>query len=209
MNSKRGAKNASKNERFFTAKNIAYFAMLLALVIVLQLWGGSIKIGVTQLSFVLVPIVLCGMILGPVAGCLLGVIFGVIVYLQGLFGVDPFTGILISDHPVITALTCLVKGGAAGLVSGVLYNLFKNKDGLAASFIAAAAAPVVNTGLFIVGALCMSDTLSANFVDGTTVIYFLVIVCAGVNFLVELAINLIFAPAIFKLTQIIEKYIKR
>lgn len=200
----------SFKERYLTAKNLTYFAILLALVIVLQLFGSSIKIGATSLSFVLVPIVLAGMVLGPLAGGLLGFIFGVIVYLQGLFGVDVFTAILINDHPFLTALTCLGKGLGCGLASGGCYVLLKDKNETAASFISAAICPIINTGLFILGALLMSDTLSANFVeDGSTVIYFLVIGCAGVNFLVELAINLICAPVILRITKIVEKNIKR
>ena len=73
-------------------------------------------------------------------------------------------------------------------------------------YTAAAAAPIVNTGLVILGALLMSETLSANFVaDGSTVLYFLVIVCAGVNFLLELALNLIVTPSISAVVQAVKK----
>lgn len=200
----------SFKERYLTAKNLTYFAILLALVIVLQLFGSSIRIGVTQLSFVLVPIVLCGMILGPFWAGALGFIFGLIVYLQGLFGVDVFTLTLINDHPLITALTCLVKGVCSGIVSGFTYKIANKNSKTIASFLSAGICPIVNTGLFIIGALFMSDTLSNNFVeDGSTVIYYLIIGCAGVNFLVELAINLICAPAILRITKIVEKNIRR
>ena len=63
----------------------------------------------------------------------------------------------------------------------------------------------VNTGLFILGALCfLQDTLKANFVSGTSVIYFLIIGCAGINFLIELAINLIAAPSIYRVIGIVK-----
>lgn len=196
-------------ERYLTAKNVTYFAILLALVIVLQLFGSVIKIGATTLSFVLVPIVLCGMILGPVWAGGLGFIFGVIVYLQGLFGADPFTSVLMADHPFITAAVCLGKGLLAGLASGYIYKALKGKNETLASFVSAVICPVVNTSLFVIGALFMSDTLNANFVQsGQTVIYFLVIVCAGINFLIELGINIVCAPAILRITKIIEKNVK-
>ena len=77
---------------------------------------------------------------------------------------------------------------------------------MAATFVASAAAPVINTGLFILGALIMvRDTLTANFVNGTSVIYFLIIGCAGVNFLIELALNLVVAPALVRVTRALEK----
>ena len=58
--------------KFFSAKRVTGLAVLLALVIVLQLWGNNIKIGATGLSFVLVPIVLGGVLFGPSAGAFLG-----------------------------------------------------------------------------------------------------------------------------------------
>jgi hypothetical protein len=69
----------------------------------------------------------------------------------------------------------------------------------------------VNTGLFIAGALCfLQETLKANFVaEGTTILYFLFIGCAGINFLVELAINLIAAPSIYRVIHVIKGQFKR
>ena len=62
-----------ERKNFFSAKNITILAVLLALVVVLQLFGLSIPMGgTTSMSFVLVPIVLGGMLLGPVAGVFLG-----------------------------------------------------------------------------------------------------------------------------------------
>ena len=194
-----------KKEGFFSAKRITGLAVLLALVIVLQLFGGYIRIGATPLSFVLVPIVLAGILYGPIAGGILGFAFGLVVLLQGIFGVDGFTMILFNDHPVWTALLCLVKGAAAGLLSGLTHKLLAKKNAYAGTFAAAVVAPIVNTGLFILGALCfLQDTLKANFVSGTSVIYFLIIGCAGINFLIELAINLIAAPSIYRVIGIVK-----
>lgn len=195
---------------YFTAKNVTYLAVLLALVIVLQVWGGSIKIGATSLSFVLVPIVLGGVLLGIGAGAILGFAFGFIVLMYGVTGADPFTALLFSAHPVITSFLCLIKGTAAGAVSGLLYKLISVKNKYVAVFVASAAAPVVNTGLFIIGALFMGDFITQTFVpDGETLMYFLVIGCAGINFLVEFAINIILSPAIFTVNNVLEKQLRR
>lgn len=193
-----------KKSNFFSAKRITGLAVLLALVIVLQMLGGYFKIGATSLSFVLVPIVLCGILYGPIAAGILGFVFGFIVLMYGVTGADVFTMILFNDHPIYTSLLCLVKGTAAGVVSGLLYKWISKKHDYAGVFAASIAAPVVNTGLFIAGAwLFLRDTLAANFVDGTSVIYFLVIGCAGINFLVELAINLIAAPSVYRVIGIV------
>lgn len=200
-----------EKRKFFSAKKIAYLGVLLALVIVMQFVGGSIKITpTTSLSFVLVPIVLGAILLGPWAGAFLGFVFGLITLLFGVTGADAFTNILFVNSPVLTSLTCLIKGIAAGLVPGLVYRPIAKKNTLAAAIVASALAPVMNTGIFILGGLTMSGVISQNFVEeGSTVIYFLVIGCAGVNFLIEFAINLVLSPAIHRVVLVAEKYIGR
>ncbi len=192
----------------FSARNICYFAVLLALVVVLQIWGGMIQIAGLSLSFVLVPIVLGGILLGWGAGAALGFVFGLITLIYGVTGAEPFTATLFAGSPVMTALICLVKGTAAGIVSALLYRLIAPKNRLVAAICAAVSAPIVNTGLFIVGCLMISGTIGANFTESGTmseIVYFLFIGCAGWNFLIEFAINLVLAPAIHRVTLIVER----
>lgn len=195
-----------ERQKFFSAKTITGIAVLTALVVLLQMVLGSIRIGITSFSLVLIPIALGGMLYGPLAGGFLGLVFGFITLMYGVTGADPFTAILLNDHPIITSLLCLGKGTFAGLFSGLAFMLLKRVNEYVGVFVSAAITPIVNTGLFILGALTMSDTLSANFVaDGTTVIYFLVIGCAGINFLVEFAVNLLSAPAVYRVIGIIKR----
>lgn len=173
-------------------------AVLAAVVIVFQLIGGYLKIGATSISIVLIPIVLGGVLLGPRAGAVLGFVFGAVTFFCGFFGVDFFTNYLISVEPFWTAVICFGKGTLAGLVPGLLYKFISNKNKFGATLVAAMAAPVVNTGLFILGGLTVvAEALSGQFVaEGTTLVYFLIIGCAGINFLVEFAVNVVMAPAI-------------
>ena len=145
-------------------------------------------------------------IVGPLGGAFLGFVFGMVCFLMGLLGLDPFTYFLISTHPILTFLTCVVKGVAAGLVAGLIYKLLNKKNEKLSVVLAALAAPVVNTGLFIVGALLMKDSISvlAN-ASSVNVMYFLLILCSGVNFLVEFALNGIIAPSLCSVI----KYFKR
>lgn len=201
--------NTGKEKKpFFTARNITWFAVLLALVVLLQYYASSITIGKTSFSLVLIPIVLGGILLGPRVGALLGFVFGVISLLcGGILGMDLFTATLFQNGPLATSLICLGKGTIAGLGAALSYRLLARKNGYVAVFVAAAVAPVLNTGVFILGTLTMlSDVLATNFVEaGSTVIYYLVIGCAGTNFLVEFAINLICAPALYTVINAIER----
>lgn len=197
-----------ERKRFFTSRNIAFLAVLLALVIVLQVFASAVPIGATRISLTLIPIVLGAVLLGPLAGAFLGAAFGLVVIVVALTGGDPFTFTLFGDHPVLTVALCLIKGAAAGFVAGLLYKAIRKKNEYAAVLTASLAAPVVNTGLFILGALLMSDTLNANFVaDGTTVMYFLVIGCAGINFIIEFIVNAVASPAIYTVERVVERAI--
>ena len=201
-----------EKRKYFSAKRITGLAILLALVIVLQVFGSYFKIGATSLSFVLVPIVLAGILYGAIAGGIVGLAFGIVVLIQGAMGVDPFTLVLLEDHLVWTVLLCVVKGTAAGVVSGLLYKWIAKKNSYVGVFVAAAVAPIVNTGLFILGSLAfLQDSLApmaAGYEGGKTVIYFLIIGCAGINFLVEFIINLVLAPSIHTVCRIVGKRMK-
>ena len=207
-------------------------AIFIELTAFLQLFASSFTIGSVSFSLVLIPIVICGILAGPVGGTLCGLTFGIITMVGGLTGGDIFTATLMQSGLrgfITTTLICLVKATAAGLVSALVYKgvkKFINKTfdseyihvlpfvtlkskGIHSDFLAticaAAAAPIVNTGLFILGCLTMTGILQEAFVGGGSVIYFLVVICAGVNFIVEFLINLIFAPAIYQLIKAVSK----
>lgn len=188
--------------RGISTKKLVGMAILLAMVVVLQLYGSGIKIGTVSLSLTLIPIVLGGAVFGPFCGALLGFVFGAVTFAAGLSGADPFTQVLISAHPAGTALIAFGKGTLAGLGAALVFKLLQRRSQYGAVLGAAAAAPVINTGLFIIGALFLSDTLRANFVaEGTSVLYFLIIGCAGVNFIVEFLVNLLVAPALYRVVK--------
>ena len=82
------------------AKRITYFAILAALVVVLQFTASAIKIGAVTLNFVLVPIIVSGMLLGWIYGALLGAVAGLIILLAGVIGMDGFTNVLFAEYPI-------------------------------------------------------------------------------------------------------------
>jgi len=73
-------------KRFFSARNIVYLAVLLALVVVLQAVGGTIPIGVVSLNFTLVPIALGAILFGAGGGAFLGFACGIVVLIQVILG---------------------------------------------------------------------------------------------------------------------------
>lgn len=181
-------------------------AILLAIVVFLQCFLGSIVVGTTSFSVVLVPIVIGAILLGPGAGAFLGFAFGLVVLIRGITGQDAFTSMLFQAQPLFTVLICIGKGMAAGWIAGLVYMLFARFSSLWGAVAAAAAAPIVNTGLFILGGLTLvKGTLEANLavLGADNVLIFLVIGCAGINFLVEFGVNMVLSPAIYRVISAI------
>lgn len=189
-------------------RQMVLLAILTAVILVLQLTGFAIKLPFlgTSVSLVLIPITLGAMILGPVSGGFLGFVFGAEVYIVcGVMGTDPFTAFLFQDAPIATAGICLIKSTLAGYLSGLTFKLLRDKSRIAATFCAAVVMPVVNTGVFILGCLLIRSTLEGFMAEsgiGGSVVYFLIIGCAGINFLLEAGLNLILAPALNRLWEI-------
>lgn len=202
-----------KKNSFFTAKYVAYLGVLTAFVIAFQMLSGFMKIGATAFCLVLVPIVLGGIILGITAGAILGGFFGLIVIIDALIGLDPFTLYLLGEQPVFTVFLCLFKGVAAGVIPALAYKFISKKSKYAAVFVAAVLAPLCNTGVFAVGAFIIMkpilDFFAAAGVDttGFSPAYIVFILLIGVNFFVELAINLVLAPAVYTVNNVVEKKI--
>jgi uncharacterized membrane protein len=187
-------------------------AVLLGIVIFLQCFFAQIVVGTTSFSVVLVPIVVGAILLGPGAGALLGFAFGAVVLIYGIIGQDAFTNILFVAQPAFTALICLGKGTAAGLLAGIAYRLMAKFNAFWASVAAAAIAPIANTGLFILGGLTLvRGTLEANLstFGADSVLIFLVLGCAGVNFIVEFGVNMILSPAIYRIITVVKKSFSR
>lgn len=191
----------------FSSKEITGIAVLLALVIVLQAALGSVTIGVVQLNFTLIPIVLGAILFGPLAGAFLGLACGVVVLIQVIMGLVPFYALIWANDPIATTLTCLVKTTAAGLAAGWLFKLLERKNVYAALFAASGVVPVVNTALFIVGCLFMTDSVYVM-ANGQNVLAFILVSIVTFNFFIEFAINLLVSPALYRVIGIVDKRYK-
>lgn len=176
-------------------KKMTGTALLMALVGVLQLLGGSIPpVGGFTISLVLIPIVLGAALYGPKTGALLGATFGVVVVVGCVTGTDVGGAMVFQANPILCILVVLGKGILAGFASGMIYSKLKQKNAVLAMTLAAAACPVVNTGVFI---FCMATffmEVLAAWAGGNVLGYVLsgLVLC---NFVPELVINLVFSAA--------------
>lgn len=183
-------------------KNMVGIGLFTAIVVVLQFLGGGIKFGMFSISLVLVPIVVGAAVYGWKAGAILGFAFGAAVMLSG------DAAAFLAIDVLGTVLVVMVKGTACGLAAGLVYKLLEKVNNVAAVFAAAVICPVVNTGVFLLGCkLFFLETVAewgaaAGFEN---VGAYMFLGLAGVNFLIEIGVNLILAPVIVRLIKIGKK----
>jgi hypothetical protein len=181
-----------KNSLF--VRKLVGTAILTAVVLSLQLVLGSVKFGPFNITFTLVPIILGAVLYGPVSAAFLGAVFGLTVCFSVISGNDAGGFVLFSQRPMITLLLCLVKSTAAGYLAGLFA---KRKSTL---YLSAAVAPLVNTGIFILGLVVFfRDTLVLWANGEEAVMQFILFSILGVNFLAELLLNLLLVPVILRI----------
>ncbi len=205
---------------------LVQLAMLTALIVVLQLIGTFLTgfIGL-PMSLVLIPIVVGAFLLGPKEGTFLGIMFGIMTIVMGFTGADAFTSILFYNFGIgkciITVLICLVKAGLAGFGAGTVYKLlnkaFGGKHVTFTTVIASITAPIINTGVFVIGMLlfffndtadiqiALAEKLGSELTSITPSLEYIFLGLAGMNFIMEFLINLTVSPAIVRIIDVIRK----
>lgn len=182
-------------------KKLAIGGILTALVVVLQMMGSFIKFGPFAISLVLIPIVLGAALCDYKVSTWLGFIFGAVVLFT-----DAAAFLAISVPG--TVITVLVKGTLCGLVAGLVYKLFEKKNRYLAVILAAIACPLVNTGVFLLGCVVFFlDTIREWGAAGgfTNIAQYLIVGMVGVNFLVELSVNIVLSPVVVRLLDFSKK----
>ena len=179
-------------------RRLTGLALMTAIIVVLQVVASFVKFGPFSITLALAPIIIGAALYGAGAGAWLGAVFGVVVLIACVAGWDQGGNILFTANPLLTAALCIVKGAAAGFVSGLVFRGLSSRSPMGASIIAGIVCPVVNTGIFCVGlAVFFYNTLVA-WAGGSDLIYYIIFVLTGVNFVLELAINLVLSTVIVR-----------
>ncbi len=186
-------------KRTVDVRKMTYLAILTAIVFVLQLLGGGFKIGVFSFAFVLVPIVIGAALCGVLSGAWLGFVFGIAVFVTG------DAALFLQFNIPGTIITVLLKGTLAGLCAGAAYKFFEKINRYLAVIISALVCPLVNSGIFFLGGLAFFLKDIEAYFDTPDGALFIITGFIGVNFLIEVAINIVLAPGILRIINIKKK----
>lgn len=185
---------------------LAGMAVIIAVIFLLQILGSFIKLGAFSVSLVLVPIVVGAAVYGAAAGGVFGSAFGIIVLINCINGIDPGGHMLWQANPGLTATLCIAKGAFAGIAAGLVYSAAANKRPYLSVVSAAIICPLVNTGIFLAAMYFFFHETLTVWAGGTSLLYFLFIGLAGLNFLFEVGVNIILCPGIVRIIDAVKRY---
>ena len=188
-----------------SVRRMTGMSLMAAIIAVLTVLGNFVRFGPFPITLALAPIIIGAAMYGAGAGAILGGVFGLVTLISGLAGWDGGAVMyLMGIAPFACILLCIVKAVAAGWCAGLVYGAIEKKNRHVAVIAAGIVCPVVNTGIFIIGMLLFFTSALESWASGQGLMYYIIFGLTGVNFLVELGVNLVLSSGI---TSII-KYAK-
>lgn len=193
-------------------------AMLAALIVVMAFTPlGYLRVAALSISFMMVPVAVGSIAVGPTAGAILGAIFGVTSFIQCFTG-DTLGAILVAESIPRTLVVTVGARILAGWLPGLLYKKalrpHDKKEGWSL-LVSSLAASLLNT-LFFLGLLALLfmnkqfTPAEAEALGGlTNVLNTVIAIAAGVNAPIEMAVCGILGTAVTKAVLALQKRMRR
>ena len=172
---------------------LTQLALLVAVLLVMNYTPlGYLQVGPLSMSLLTIPVAIGAMTLGPVAGAILGGVFGTTSFVSALRTPSVMSAAMLQASPVGTFITCFVARVLVGLCAGWVYIGIKKllpKSTKLCCAVGAVATPLLNTFWFMLS-LCVFffnteyvQSLCATF--GTTNPFLFVCAFVGVQALID------------------------
>lgn len=187
---------ASKN-----TVRLTIMGMLTAIILIMAFTPlGYLKIGIIEITFLQIPIIIGSIILGPVDGAILGGIFGLTSFIQ-CFGSSPFGTVLLGINPFFTFIVCMIPRILMGWLSGIIFQKLNaiDKTKLLSFGVSGLSAAFLNTTLFV-GALVIFffSKMQANAAAMGKSFFMYLVAFVGLNGVVEAIVCTLLGAAIGK-----------
>ncbi len=141
-----------RRNKKYDVRYLTQMALLIAVEMVMKAIGlGSVPVGPLYMSFLTVPIAIGAIILGPLAGMILGGVFGFVSFLDAIKGASIMTSNLLAVSPVHTFILCFGTRVLMGACVGLVYQGMRriSKNDAVRCFVTSLSAPLLNTLLFM------------------------------------------------------------
>lgn len=167
---------------------------------------GYLRLGVVEISFLMIPVSVGGILLGPTFGLILGTVFGATSFVQCFTG-SVLGGQLLSINPFFTFLMCVPTRALCGFLTGYIFRLFARLFSKKAIcyYITGLLSALLNTILFV-GVLLLlfyrtdyiqsvSESLGAN------TVFAFIIAFVGLNGLLEMIATSVIGGTVSKVLE--------
>ena len=199
----------AKNISAKTVKMVQ-LAILAALILVMAFTPlGYLKVGVVSITFIMIPVGVGAILLGPAAGAFLGGIFGLTSFVQ-CFGMDYFGTTLFGINPVFTFIMCMapriLMGWFCGLVFKGMIKIDRTQHKIPSYAVTCLCSALINTVLFV-GLLFLffgNSEFIQGFKGGMNWLAFFA-AFVGLNGLMEAVSSMIIGTAVAKAVDSVRK----
>jgi len=184
-------------------KKLVLFAVLAAILIIMAFTPiGYLKVGVVEITFMMIPVIICAAATGIFYGAMAGLVFGLTSFIQ-CFGMSPFGALLLELNPILAFLGCVIPRVLLGVFAALVFKgLSKTKlPTLLTDVITMLSSAIVHTVVFV-ALLILSYGRTEAFInafgeDFWTAVWIIV----GFNGLIEWAVCATVGAAILKAVQ--------
>lgn len=178
--------------------------ILAAIIVVLQVVTTYFPTKPFSITLALIPIIIGAAVFDEYVGAILGGVFSIVVIIMCVIGADVGGAMVWNANPFLCIVVCMLKGVAAGYVSGLVYRLISKKNTIIATVVAGISAPVVNTGIFLLGLSIFFRPVLFAWAGKTDIVFYVLFMLTGLNLLVELGVNMVAAPIIVRILKAIK-----
>ncbi len=198
-------------------KNIIYLTQLSILAAILLLMTftplGYLRMPTLEITFLAIPVTLGAILMGPLAGMILGLIFGISSFIQCVTAASAFGAILLSIDSLATFVICIIPRVLIGLIGGVLFKflrkIIKNKNNIVPFIVASISVPLFNTVFFLGGIMAFFTPNEAELLEKLGAVggnlFAIIVVASLINAAIEIAacgaVSTIVSKAVFKFTK--------
>ena len=124
-----------KSNKFTTSQLTILGLMSGILFLMAYIPLGYLNIGPLAVTFNVIPVAICAVVLGPTGGAVAGAVFGLTSFLQamGIGGTSALGAALFQINPFLSAVQCFVPRILDGLLIGFIYRGMRKKTNVYAS----------------------------------------------------------------------------
>jgi len=184
---------------------ITELGLFIGVILLMKLTGlSSIPVGPLVMTFTMIPIAVGAMLLGPLAGTILGAFYGLLSLYDAITGKSMMTAAFFAVSPFMTVLLCIGTRALVGYLTGLLFRVFQKLDRhrIWSYFAGGLLAPMLNTILFM--GFIVLFFYQTEFVQnlaakkGAVNPLMFVVLVVGVQGLIEWATGLVIGGAVAK-----------